>query len=79
MLAPSVTRRLIGSFVTKVPPSPQKRAALATLTERELEVLRLIARHLSNAQIGETLIVGETTVKTPVARLLDKLELQNRV
>jgi DNA-binding CsgD family transcriptional regulator len=48
-------------------------------TEREAEVLKLVARGMSNAQIAETLVVGETTVKTHVARVLDKLELQNRV
>ena len=79
LLAPSVTRRLIGSFVARAPARPQARAALDTLTEREVEVLKLVARGLSNAQIAETLVVGETTVKTHVARVLDKLELQNRV
>jgi DNA-binding NarL/FixJ family response regulator len=79
LLAPSITRRLISSFVAKAPPKPQARKSLETLTERELEVLKLVSRGLSNAQIAETLFVGETTVKTHVARLLDKLELQNRV
>jgi DNA-binding NarL/FixJ family response regulator len=79
LLAPSITRRLISSFVAKAPPKPQARKSLETLTERELEVLKLVSRGMSNAQIAETLFVGETTVKTHVARLLDKLELQNRV
>jgi DNA-binding NarL/FixJ family response regulator len=79
MLAPSVTRRLIGSFVAKSPPATRTPTSLDLLTERELEVLKLLARGLSNAQIAESLVVGETTVKTHVARLLDKLELSNRV
>jgi DNA-binding NarL/FixJ family response regulator len=79
LLAPSVTRRLIASFVAKAPPRPQAREALEQLTERETEVLKLIARGLSNAQIADELVVGEATVKTHVARLLDKLELANRV
>ncbi len=79
LLAPSVTRRLISSFVAKAPPRPEARANLDTLTDREQEVLKLVARGLSNAQIADTLVVGETTVKTHVARVLDKLELQNRV
>jgi DNA-binding NarL/FixJ family response regulator len=69
MLAPSITRRLI----VRAHPS------LDQLTEREVEVLKLLARGLSNAQIAETLVLGETTVKTHVARVLDKLELSNRV
>jgi DNA-binding NarL/FixJ family response regulator len=79
LLAPSITRRLIGSFVAKAPPRPEARRAIEQLTEREIEVLRLIARGLSNAQIAEALFVGEATVKTHVGRLLDKLEAQNRV
>jgi DNA-binding NarL/FixJ family response regulator len=79
LIAPSVTKRLIGSFVAKSPTEAKVSKALEDLTEREVEVLKLIARGLSNAQIAETLVVGETTVKTHVARLLDKLELQNRV
>jgi DNA-binding NarL/FixJ family response regulator len=79
MLAPSITRRLIGSFIATVPAGPSARAALERLTERELEVLKLVARGLSNAQIAQELVVSEATVKTHVARLLDKLELANRV
>jgi DNA-binding NarL/FixJ family response regulator len=79
LLAPSVTRRLIASFVSKAPANQQTKDALVLLTDREVEVLKLVARGLSNSQIAETLVVGETTVKTHVARVLDKLELQNRV
>jgi len=79
LLAPSVTRRLIASFVGKASPRPQVQKGLDQLTEREAEVLKLVARGMSNAQIADTLVVGETTVKTHVARVLDKLELQNRV
>jgi DNA-binding NarL/FixJ family response regulator len=79
LLAPSVTRRLISSFVSKAPPGQGAPDGLDQLTDREVEVLKLIARGLSNAQIADALVVGETTVKTHVARVLDKLELQNRV
>jgi DNA-binding NarL/FixJ family response regulator len=78
MLAPAVTKRLITQFVGRAK-TRVSRVALDQLTERELEVLKLIARGLSNAQIAEELTVGEATVKTHVARVLDKLELQNRV
>jgi DNA-binding NarL/FixJ family response regulator len=78
ILAPAVTKRLITRFVgrgqTRV-----SRDVLDQLTERELDVLKLLARGLSNGQIAEELVVGEATVKTHVARVLDKLELQNRV
>jgi len=79
LLAPSVTRRLIASYVHKVSPKPRVQAGIDQLTDREVEVLKLVAKGLANAQIAEALVVGETTVKTHVARLLDKLELQNRV
>jgi DNA-binding NarL/FixJ family response regulator len=78
LLAPTVTRRLITSFISKAPRASDSRS-LELLTDRELDVLKLLARGLSNAQIAEELVVGETTVKTHVARVLDKLELQNRV
>ncbi len=77
MLAPSVTRRLIGSFVARAP--ARAHPSLGQLTEREVEVLKLLATGLSNAQIAESLVLAETTVKTHVARVLAKLELSNRV
>ena len=78
MLAPSVTRRLIGTFVGRNR-TLASRAVLEQLTEREIDVLKLLARGLSNAQIADELVLGEATIKTHVARVLDKLELQNRV
>ena len=78
LLAPSVTRRLIESFVQRQPrTTPPKE--LGDLTAREREVLILISRGLSNAEIADTLVVSETTVKTHVAHLLDKLGLRDRV
>jgi DNA-binding NarL/FixJ family response regulator len=78
LLAPSITRRLIGEFAQRPAPSA-KPAAMEELTERELEVLRLIARGLSNAEIAKQLFLGDATVKTHVARILMKLELRDRV
>jgi DNA-binding NarL/FixJ family response regulator len=80
LLAPSITKRLIEEFATArpaEPPTPPK--SFDELTPRELEVFRLIARGLSNAEIAAELVVSETTVKTHVARLLMKLGLRDRV
>jgi len=79
LLAPSVTRRLLDRFAAQRVPASQLPPGLADLTERELEVLRLVARGLSNAEIAETLVLGETTVKTHVSRILAKLDLRDRV
>jgi DNA-binding NarL/FixJ family response regulator len=78
LLAPSVTRRLIQEFARR-PAAARKTPQLETLTERELAVLRELAGGFTNAEIGERLHVSETTVKTHVAHLLDKLELRDRV
>jgi DNA-binding NarL/FixJ family response regulator len=76
LLAPSVTRRLIERFSdTRRAEPPQ----LRWLTEREREVLLLVARGLSNSEIATGLFLGETTVKTHVAHMLSKLELRDRV
>jgi DNA-binding NarL/FixJ family response regulator len=77
LLSPSITRRLIESY-TRRPPPTERPPALAELTPRELEVLKLIARGLSNAQIAGALIVGDATVKTHVARIFSKLDLHDR-
>ena len=76
LFAPSVARRLIERFVEPVPDSS---AELDALTAREREVLCLVARGLSNAEIAAKLVVSEHTTKTHVASLLQKLELRNRV
>jgi DNA-binding NarL/FixJ family response regulator len=99
LLAPSVTRRLIGEFArTGAPPAPGGpeadptpdgvgrttgsggRARLArVLTERELEVLTMVARGMSNAEIGERLTISPATAKTHVAHLLTKLDARDRI
>ena len=79
LLAPSVTRRLIEEFAKRPEPAPSKSKELETLTEREREVLKEVARGLTNAEIAARLHVSETTVKTHVAHLLDKLQLRDRV
>ncbi|MGH2923796.1 MAG: response regulator [Solirubrobacterales bacterium] len=79
LLAPSVTRRLIEDFSRARPALAAAPEGLDELTPREREVFDLIARGLSNAEIAETLVVGETTVKTDVARVLMKLGLRDRV
>jgi DNA-binding NarL/FixJ family response regulator len=80
LLAPSVTRRLLDRVASRLPPATDNAIpALSELTERELEVLKLVARGLSNAEIAEKLVVSETTVKTHVSRVLAKLEIRDRV
>ena len=79
LLSPSVTRRLIESFVHDHPRTPQPPPGLEELTARELEIFGLIARGLSNAEIAEQLVVSSTTSKTHVARALIKLGLRDRV
>lgn len=87
LLAPSVTRRLLSRFVAPVPGDDGARptlpkapsAAVGTLTEREHEVLALIVRGLSNAEIGARLYLSEATVKTHVGRVLMKLGVRDRV
>ncbi len=79
LLAPSITRRLIQEFAEVAPAIPEAPPGLDDLTARELEVFKLIARGLSNAEIAEELVVSETTVKTHVARVLMKLGLRDRV
>jgi DNA-binding NarL/FixJ family response regulator len=77
LLAPGVTRRLIEEFAAR--PASRVPDGLELLTEREVEVLRALARGLSNAEIAGALFVGETTVKTHVSHILTKLDLRDRV
>jgi DNA-binding NarL/FixJ family response regulator len=79
LLAPTVTRRLIEEFVRRPPPGDVVHDRLAELTDREREVLALIARGLSNGEIASTLVVSGATVKTHVNRILSKLDLRDRV
>jgi len=76
LLSPTVTRRVIRRFATVRRQAPP--AAVAELTPRELEVFELITRGLSNAEIGGELFISDTTVKTHVTRLLQKLDLRDR-
>ncbi len=79
LLAPAVTRRLVERFVRRPGPTPSQEQALERLTEREREVLLLVARGLSNAELAAHLFLSEATVKTHVTRLLTKLGLRDRV
>ena len=78
LLSPSITRKLLEQF-TQAPAAPQPVAGLSDLTEREHEVLRQLARGLSNSEIADALFVSETTVKTHISHILTKLELRDRV
>jgi DNA-binding NarL/FixJ family response regulator len=77
LLSPAVTKRVIAQFARIGHPTPPKE--VAELTERELDVLRLVARGLSNAEIGQELYISETTVKTHITHILQKLGLRDRV
>jgi DNA-binding NarL/FixJ family response regulator len=80
LLAPTVTRRLLDRFAPALPASPgEPPHELSSLTERELEVLGLLAGGLSNAELAERLFLSETTVKTHVSSILRKLGLRDRV
>ena len=79
LLDPVLTRRLIEDFVRRPPSAAGRPEVLRHLTERELDVLRLLAQGLSNAEVAGRLVLGETTVKTHVANLLSKLGLRDRV
>ncbi len=79
LLAPSITRRLVERFAGPQPLLAEVGADLSALTPRELEVLGLIARGLSNAELAAELTLSEATVKTHVARILTKLQLRDRV
>jgi DNA-binding NarL/FixJ family response regulator len=78
LLAPSVTRRLIADFARQPRTDPPLPAALDVLTQRETEVLRLIARGLSNTEISDALVIAMQTTKTYVGRILAKLDLRDR-
>ena len=77
LLSPAITKRVISQFSRIPQRAPQKK--LEDLTERELEVLRLIARGLSNSEIGQELYISDTTVKTHITHIFQKLDLRDRV
>lgn len=78
LLAPEVTRRLVEEYVRLPPTGNDRPGALRGLTPREVDVLRLVARGMANAQIAEELFVSEATVKTHVGRIFTKLDLRDR-
>jgi len=78
LLAPSVTRRLIADFASRPRSYSPAPPTLGALTQRETEVLQLIARGLSNSEISSTLVIAEQTTKTHIGRILSKLDLRDR-
>jgi DNA-binding NarL/FixJ family response regulator len=79
MLAPAVTRRLIEEFCRRPPPDVDAPSAVDQLSQRERDVLMLVARGMSNSEIASQLFLGETTVKSHLARVFTKLDLRDRV
>ena len=79
LLSPSVTRQLLDRVVPRLGATQPAPAVLESLTDRERDVLRLVAQGLSNAEIAERLVVSEATVKTHVSHILEKLDLRDRV
>ncbi len=79
LLAPAITRRLIEQYVRRPEPGAHAPSELADLTQRELDVLKLLARGSSNGEIAATLFVSEATIKTHVTHILAKLRLRDRV
>ena len=79
LLAPVIVRRLVEQFINRPLQTTERRGAVAELTDREVDVLRLLARGLSNAEIADHLYLSAATVKTHVARVLTKLEVRDRV
>jgi DNA-binding NarL/FixJ family response regulator len=79
LLAPSVTRRLIADFARSTPPRTVDRSLISGLTDREVEVLTLVGRGLSNTEIAAELFIAEQTVKTHVSKVFAKLGLRDRV
>jgi DNA-binding NarL/FixJ family response regulator len=79
LLAPAITQRLIEEYVRRPPPGSGTPTELSDLTQRELEVLKLVARGFSNAEIASALFLSEATVKTHITHILTKLNLRDRV
>jgi DNA-binding NarL/FixJ family response regulator len=78
LLAPAITRRLVERFASRSDQAANLHRDLSMLTPRELDVIRLLAKGLSNAELAATLHLSETTVKTHVTRILSKLDLRDR-
>jgi DNA-binding NarL/FixJ family response regulator len=79
LLDPTITRRLVEHFLAEPSTDPSRQERLEDLTDRERDILRLLARGQSNAEMGERLFLSETTVKSYVTRLLGKLDVRTRV